>query len=180
MNLTLKSLVLIGSATAVCAQDFQLGTHGAVNDSGEISVPSTDFRSGWVMLGSWTILDGEEASGMHVVYTQPDAVAAYLETGEFPDGTVLVKELLSAKTQTLTTGTVASADEVEGWFVMIKDREGRFGGNPLWGNGWGWAQFDANDPENTFTENYEDECIACHEPAEETDWVYVEGYPILK
>jgi len=28
---------------------------------------------------------------------------------------------------------------------MIKDRKGRFTGNDLWSDEWGWALFDAND-----------------------------------
>jgi hypothetical protein len=72
------------------------------------------------------------------------------------------------------------AHEVEGWFVMIKDAKSRFPDHGLWGNGWGWALFYADDPATTITEDYEAECIACHIPAEATDWIYVDGYPNLK
>jgi hypothetical protein len=106
-------------------------------------------------------------------------VDAYRETGAFPDGAVIVKELFAAATEDMTTGRVSHAHEVEGWFVMIKDAKGRFPDHGLWGDGWGWALFYADDPSTTVTEDYEAECIACHIPAEETDWIYVEGYPQL-
>ena len=33
------------------------------------------------------------------------------------------------------------------WFVMIKDEKGRYPGNPLWGDGWGWALFKTDAPD---------------------------------
>ena len=107
-------------------------------------------------------------------------VDAYRETGAFPDGAVIVKELFGTATEDMTTGRVSHAHEVEGWFVMIKDAKGRFPDHGLWGNGWGWALFNADDPSTPVTEDYEAECIACHVPAEGTDWIYVEGYPGLQ
>lgn len=40
----------------------------------------------------------------HVVYTQPETIICYRKHGRFSDGAVLVKELLNAKTMTMTTG----------------------------------------------------------------------------
>jgi hypothetical protein len=96
------------------------------------------------------------------------------------NGAVIVKELLKAVTAPMTTGTVSRGSEVEGWFIMIKDTEGRFTSNPLWGDGWGWALFNANKPDIPVTENYKTECIGCHIPARNDDWIYIKGYPVLK
>jgi hypothetical protein len=63
---------------------------------------------------------------------------------------------------------------------MIKDSKNRFSGNPLWGDGWGWAFFKAGDSTNSITRDYKAECIGCHIPAKQTDWVYTQGYPSLK
>ena len=109
---------------------------------------------------------------------QPKAIAAYRKTGKFPDGAVLVKELLNAKTGPMTTGTISWGHEIEGWFIMVKDTKNRFPGNKLWGDGWGWFLFDAG--KNLTTKDYKAECIGCHIPAKRNDWVYVEGYPILR
>ena len=151
-----------------------------VDADGAISVPP-DFRE-WAFLGTWSIAGDDEeggAAGFHHVYTQPETIVSYRRTGEFPDGAVLVKELIETETGDMTTGRVSWAKRVSGWFVMIKDRQGRFKGNPLWGDGWGWALFDADDPATTVTEDYKSDCIPCHVPAEKDDWVYVRGYPVL-
>lgn len=178
-----RATALAALSTAVAgsalAQDFGLDTHGAVGPAGEIRVPNVDYRSEWVALGNWITNGGEFADEIHTVYTQPEAVAAYRETGAFPDGTVVVKELLAAEAQEMTTGFISHATTLNGWFVMVKDTEGRFADSALWGDGWGWAQFDAEAPLETFTENYQDECRACHVPAQETDWLYTWGYPAL-
>ena len=151
-----------------------------VDADGAISVPP-DFRE-WAYLGTWSIAGDDEeggAAGFHNVYTQPETIVSYRRTGEFPDGAVLVKELIETETGDMMTGRVSWAKRVSGWFVMIKDRQGRFKGNPLWGDGWGWALFDADDPATTVTEDYKSDCIPCHVPAEKDDWVYVRGYPVL-
>jgi hypothetical protein len=63
---------------------------------------------------------------------------------------------------------------------MVKDEKGRFNNNPNWGNGWGWALFKANDPTKNVSTNFQDDCIGCHVPAQDTGWVYIQGYPTLK
>lgn len=178
---TIVPAVLAAFASeAAFAQDFPLDTQGAVGPAGEIRVPAVDYRGEWAMLGSW-ITNGEGAAEeIHTVYAQREAVAAYRAAGAFPDGTVVVKELLSAEARDMTTGYISHATELNGWFVMVKDAEGRFPDNPLWGEGWGWAQFDAARPTRTFTEDYKAECRACHVPAQDTDWLYTWGYPALQ
>ena len=153
-----------------------------VDEKGDITIPK-DFRS-WQFLGTWAVATDEDdevgSKGFHNVYTQPETVSAFRSTGKFPDGAVLVKELLTATTNTMTTGEVSHATETEGWFIMIKDTQGRFKGNPLWGDGWGWALFNADGPATTVTEDYKDDCISCHVPAQKDDWIYLRGYPALK
>lgn len=153
-----------------------------VDGEGNIKVP-TDYRSDWDYLGTWSIAskkEGEGAAEFHGVYTQPGTIEEFRKTGKFPDGAVLVKELLQTKTASLTTGKVSWGTEIKGWFVMIKDTEGRFSGHRLWGDGWGWALFNADDPTTTVTKDYKTECIPCHLPAKQDDWVYIYGYPPLR
>ena len=63
---------------------------------------------------------------------------------------------------------------------MIKDANGRFADNPLWGDGWGWALYKPDDPLKNVATDYSKDCISCHVPAKATDWVYIEAYPTLK
>lgn len=170
--------VLIGG-TALAQSTTANGFETAVDDTGAIRMPDVDFRAEWTMLGTYSIAGEEGAEGLHVVYTQPGVAQAYRETGSFPDGTVLIKELLGTTTEDLTTGTVSYAADTSGWFVMVKTATPRFKDNPLWGDGWGWAYFDAEDPTTTPTTDYKAECQGCHIPARKTDWVYVRGYPVL-
>ncbi len=63
---------------------------------------------------------------------------------------------------------------------MIKDTAGRFPDNPLWGEGWGWALFNMDDPPKLTTTNFRTDCLGCHIPAKATDYVFINGYPTLK
>ena len=168
---------------AAAAESFTATYGSLVDDAGNISLPK-DYRSDWTFLGAWSIAqkdvaDGQGAAGLHNVYTQPGVAEYFGENGSFPDGAVLVKELFKTVTAPMSTGTVSRAGEVEGWFVMVKDTQGRFMASQLWGDGWGWAFFAADQPEKTVTKDYKTECIGCHIPAREDDWIYVSGYPVL-
>jgi len=61
----------------------------------------------------------------------------------------------------------------------LKDAKGRFSANDLWGDGWGWALFEAKDPKRNVATNYRTDCKTCHIPAKKDYWVYVRGYPAL-
>jgi cytochrome c len=86
---------------------------------------------------------------------------------------------MSASGAELTTGSANWAVQPKVWFVVVKDRQGRFPQNPLWGDGWGWALFEATQPDRQTATDYRKDCLACHEPARGTDLVYVQGYPVL-
>src|SRR5215470_5258499 len=152
-----------------------------VDATGKLRVPQ-DYRTTYQSLGSWAIAadEGRGSKEVHVVLASPGSIEAYRKDGHFPDGTVLVKEVFKAATKELTTGTVSSADQLKGWFVMVRDSAGRHSGNALWGDGWGWSWFDAADPSKSKSANYMFECKSCHVPAQASDWVYVDGYPALR
>jgi hypothetical protein len=154
----------------------------AVADSiGNLHVPH-GYRTTYQLLGSWAVAknQGQGSKELHVVYASPGTIAAYRNDGRFPDGAVLVKEVYQAATGQMTTGTVSRAETLKGWFVMLKDANGRYAGNKLWGDGWGWSWFDADNPSKTTSTDYKINCLGCHVPARDSDWVYVDGYPPLK
>jgi len=176
------------SAISNADESFVSAYGNLVDDAGNISLPE-GFRTDWAFLGTWSVAEadvdrsseasGHGAAGLHNVYTQRGVAEYFQENGTFPDGAVIVKELLKANTATMTTGVVSRGHAVEGWFVMVKDTEGRFHSNPLWGDGWGWALFNADNPNVPTTQNYKTECVGCHIPARKDDWIYVSGYPVL-
>jgi hypothetical protein len=156
-------------------------TQAAVDAEGNLHVPP-DYRTTYEALGSWAIAadEGRGSKELHVVLASPGSIEAYRKDGRFPDGTVLVKEVFETATKEMTTGTVSHAEKLKGWFVMVKDSAGRYPGNALWGDGWGWSWFDAADPTKTTSTDYRLNCKSCHVPARATDWIYVDGYPALK
>lgn len=175
----LVTVSVTAAASAQTTKGMSAENAPGVGDGGSISVPDVDYRKDWSFLGGYSVL-GEEGVDLHAVYTQPETVEAYRETRQFPDGAVLVKELFKTETADLTTGTASWASERVGWFVMVKDSVGSFPDNPLWGDGWGWAFFGADNSTTTTTTDYKAECLECHEPVRDTDLSYVQGYPALQ
>jgi len=154
--------------------------NAAADASGNIRVPA-NYRTTYEFLGSWAVAadQGAGAKQQHIVYASPGAVAAYRKSGHFPDGTVLVKEVYATSTGSMTTGTVSHELALQGWFVMVVDSENDHPGNKLWGDGWGWSWFDANNSLKTTSTDYKTDCQSCHVPARSTQWIYVQGYPAL-
>ena len=178
------------SAMVALAADGQTGTTTSGNEpkaeavadgTGNLHVPDA-YRTTYQALGSWAVASdqGRGSKELHVVFASPGAVAAYLKDGGFADGAVLVKEVFQAATTQMTTGSVSRAETLKGWFVMVKDSNGRYAGNKLWGDGWGWSWFDAANPSKTTSTDYKINCLPCHVPAQSSDWVYVGGYPPLR
>lgn len=160
-------------------------------ETGAISVPE-DYTK-WATLGTWAHANTEGAPGSkeyHVVYTQPSTIEYYKKHGGFPDGAVLVKELIHAETMKMTTGpAVSHATTIKGWFVLVRDTQGRYKNSKLWGDGWGWSLFNAPDSKKTVSKDYQEDCIACHLPAlelapasakKDDKWIYTLGYPVLQ
>ncbi|MGR8932123.1 MAG: cytochrome P460 family protein [Gammaproteobacteria bacterium] len=182
-NRWLKTLawLFLACGSNVQAGDLAGETYSKyVDKHGDIRLPD-DFRQRWAHLGSWVVEDSKSPGyGFHDVYAQPWAVDAFKRNGRFPDGTVLVKEIRGLSSGELTTGTAMWAADAKVWFVMIKDDKQRFPANRHWGEGWGWALFNASAPAVNVSSGYRDSCLACHMPAKASDWVFLSGYPDLR
>ena len=158
------------------AQENSFSPH--VDGKGNIQFPE-DFRTSMVHLGSWFVPEGD-ASGFHDVFTEKKSVEAFRKTGKFPDGATLVKELRAAKAGSYSTGAgVNHSTTIKQWFVMIKEANKRFPDNPVWGDGWGWALFKTDSLDKNSASDYKIDCLGCHVPAKDKDWIYTEAYPIL-
>jgi hypothetical protein len=148
-----------------------------VDAKGNIRKPA-DYRDRYQALGVYTVLN-PAGNEMHYTYATPGTAEFYRKNKRFADGTVLVKEVLATNHARLTTGDAHWAEGTKVWFVMIKDDKKRFPDNPLWGNGWGWALFKSDAPDTQVATDFKKDCLGCHIPAQQTDWVYVSGYPVL-
>lgn len=183
MNLhTSAAFILTALFVGLTAQAEELARETYTNYVDELGGirPPEGFRLSWTHLGTWVVSDEKAPGyGFHDVYTQGLAAKKFRETGKFPDGTVLVKEIRKVRSGKLTTGEAAWATDNTVWFVMVKDDQGRFEKHPHWGEGWGWALYEAKAPQVNVSKGYRRDCLACHTPAKETDWVFVHGYPTL-
>jgi hypothetical protein len=190
ISASILTLVVLGTLVVTTHAEKPFAPNVDIK-TGAISVPKNYTR--WATLGTWAHASTEGEPGSkeyHVVYTQPETIDYYQKHGRYPDGAVLVKELLNAETMQMTTGpAVSHATTLKGWFVLVRDTQGRYKESKLWGDGWGWSLFNAPDSKKTVSTDYQENCIACHLPArdlakpdaqEEDKWIYTLGYPILQ
>ena len=153
--------------------------YNLVDKDGILHKPA-DYRDRYQALGVFSVADLNGNVDLHYTYAPPGTAEYYRKNGKFADGTVLVKEVFATDHGQMTTGDVHWAKGTKVWFVMIKDEKGRYPGNPLWGDGWGWALYKSDAPDKQVGTDYKKDCLGCHVPAKMTDWVYVQGYPVLK
>lgn len=151
-----------------------------VDEEGKMTLPA-DLLTNWELIGMNGLMAEDKTSvvSLHSVFTQPEAAKYFKDNGQFADGTILIKEIRNAKMTTGTTGLVGYSDDVDVWFMMVKDTQGRFEGNADWGSGWGWALFSGDDMTTNTSRGWEQECMGCHLPVKEQDWVHSSHYPGL-
>lgn len=156
------------------------GTPGKyVDKEGTIRLPE-DYRLDWIHLGTWYLEDNKGGPGdVHDVYAEPEAVVTFRNTGKWPHGATIVKEVRASRKGKMTTGNAHWDGQIIQWFVMVKDTELTFAANSNWGRGWGWGLYSIDDPKKNISTDCKIDCVGCHTPAEKTDWIYTHGYPIL-
>jgi len=175
----LSFVLLVGSQQLRSQSKATSSGFDLVDATGNIRKP-LDYRDHYPSLGTFVVLDPTGGDQMHNTYASPGTAEYYRKTGKYADGTVLVKEVFGTDHARMTTGDAHWASGTKVWFVMIKDEKGRYRGNPLWGDGWGWALFKSDAPDKQVATDYKKDCLGCHIPAKATDWVYIQGYPVLK
>ena len=179
------TLLLTSQAQLASAQMANTGP-AKITDDNQTSIPG-GFRK-WVFLGAPLTpngLNGGEAGfpEFHHVYIEPGAFAAYEQTGEFPEGTTIVKELVLLKeadyedsSRDEPSGRGYFADRFAGIDMMVKDTE-RFAET----SGWGFFNFGHHAP--PYAETAEaapnDSCAFCHTANATHDMVFTTFYPIL-
>jgi len=121
----------------------------------------------------------------HHVYIEQKNVDAYLRTGSFPEGTVIVKELTRVLDPTFPDGS-RKEPSGRGYFngayngidLSMKDSK-RFANT----NGWGFFTFGHHPlPYNkTSAERPATECAGCHiANVAKTDMTWIQFYPLLR
>jgi hypothetical protein len=117
---------------------------------------------------------GAKAGSRHVfdnVFVNPEAYTRFLETGTWPDKTVLVLEIRSAEGRGSINrgGSYQGADRV-GIEIHVKD-SARFPGK--------WAFFDFSGGNTAKIIPQSAECYSCHAAHGGVDTTFVQFYPTL-
>jgi hypothetical protein len=158
------------------------------NADGTVQLP-TGFRK-WVFVGAPLTPNGlnngkANFPEYHHVYIEKKNVDAYLKTGSFPEGTVIVKELTRVLNPTFPDGS-RTEPSGRGFFngayngidMSIKDSK-RFAKT----NGWGFFTFGHHPMpyEKTSAERPISECAGCHiANVASTDMTWIQFYPLLR
>jgi hypothetical protein len=138
--------------------------------------PPSDYRE-WIFLSSGVDMSYNPramASGHTMfdnVFVNPEAYKSFVETGTWPDKTVLVLEVrgAQAKGSINHTGHFQTAD-LMGVEVHVKD-EARFPGK------WAFFGFDDEKPAKMIPTTAE--CYSCHAKSAAVDTTFVQFYPTL-
>ena len=170
------------------AQQAKMAGGAQYTPDGKMKLP-TGYRE-WVFLGAPVTpnaLNGGKANfpEFHNVYVETSNFDAYMKTGTFPEGTVLVKELVLLQKPTFPDGSQQEPSGrgfFEGNFncmdVSVKDTK-KYAKT----NGWGYYTFGHHpEPcEATAAEKSVAECAGCHiANVAQTDMTYEQFYPVLR
>ncbi|GKS68678.1 cytochrome P460 [Nitrosomonas sp. PY1] len=138
-----------------------------------------DYRE-WIFVGAPVtpndMNDGKPAfPEFHNVYIDPTSWGHWKKTGEFRDGTVIVKELTSVGTKESASGNGYFPGEFNGIAAMVKDSK-RYPDKP--GN-WAFFGFESYEAKQGAIQD-DDACAACHKKHAAQDMVFIQHYPVLR
>ena len=186
LGLAASGVYLLVAKPVAAAQTEQSSV--VFNADGTMQLP-TGFRK-WVFVGAPLTPNGlnDGKAGFpeyHHVYVEQKNVDAYLKTGEFPEGTVIVKELTRVLDPTFPDGSRKEPSgrgyfngEYNGIDLTIKDSK-RFAKT----NGWGFFTF-GHHPlpyDRVAAEKPVTECAGCHiAKVAATDMTWIQFYPLLR
>lgn len=180
------SLLLEVSTRPIAAQDKPFTAQ--FDSDGKLKRP-TGYRA-WVFVGAPLTPNGlnngkANFPEYHHVYIEKRNVDAYLKTGSFPEGTVIVKELTRVLNPSFPDGSRTEPSgrgyfngEYNGMDVTVKDSK-RFAQT----NGWGFFNYGhhAWPLAETSTEASAAECAGCHiANVAQTDMTWIQFYPLLR
>ena len=164
------------AADSMQAQSPAKNTHvPRYTSDGRMEAPA-DYRE-WIFLSSGVDMSYNPRamamghSMLDNVFVNPEAYKAFLETGTWPDKTILVLEVRGAETKGSInhTGHFQTADMM-GMEVHVKD-EARFPGK------WAFFGFDDEKPAKMIPASAD--CYSCHRKHAAVDTTFVQFYPTL-
>jgi len=179
--LAVGALLLCSTAPSFAAGKRMGGKGPHFTKEGELVMPK-QYRH-WVFVGAPVtpndLNNGKAAfPEFHYVYMDPKSFAAYRKTGKFPDGTMLLKELVSVGSKSAASGNGYFAGDYIGVAMAVKD-SARFAKEP--GN-WAYFNFmgDGGKALPSAKALPTASCNGCHEKNAAEDWVFTQFYPVLR
>lgn len=185
----LTGALLVLASDPLAAQDD--GYTPEFTPGGQLVLPEAAIWREWPYVGAPltpNALNGGEAPfpEFHSVYIDPESWEHWRETGEFRDGTVLAKELVTVyDVNALPDGSTEQVSgrgyfmgDFAGFEIAYKSAE-RFPDEP--GN-WAYFSFGHHAPpyaEATAAQPTET-CNSCHGAAAAEDYVFTQFYPVLR
>ena len=174
-RVTLGLILPIVAASAVAEEYFTI-------KDGQLERP-TGYRE-WVYVGTPVtpndLNDGKAAfPEHHNVYIDPESWAHWKKTGEFREGAILMKELVSVGSKTAVSGNGYFQGDFIGLEATIKSKK-HFPDEP--GN-WAYYSFSTPDHKTLAAEAKAfpaASCNGCHAGAAADDWVFTQYYPVLR
>jgi hypothetical protein len=157
----------------LAAAVFFLAFAGAASAE-EAKSSSIEFPAGyrqWTHVKSMVIHSDKhplygQFGGIHHVYVSPDGVRAMTKGGSFPDGTVLVFDLLEAKDD--NGAWVEGPRKLVAVMVKARDKYKRTGG-------WGFEAFKGDSRTERLVTDPVEQCFTCHQQQKDNDFVF-SGY----
>ena len=184
-NVTVGIAVLVGIAglSYVLAASAAPpgGTTAAVEFTPDGKLKKPDGYRNWEYIGAVVtpndLNDGEAAfPEFHSVYMDPESFAHYEKTGEFRDGTVIIKELIGVGAKEASSGKGYFMGDFRGLEASIKDSK-RFKDEP---GSWAYFSFGHKYPlKAEATKQAAASCNACHQASAAKDDVFTQYYPVL-
>jgi hypothetical protein len=173
--------LLIGLSSILVSNVIYAEEYFNINN-GELERP-TGFRE-WIYVGT-PVTPNELNNGKaafpehHNVYIDPKSWAHWKKTGEFRDGTILMKELVSVGSKAAVSGSGYFQGDFIGLEATIKSKK-HFPNEP--GN---WAYYSFSNPDlKTLNDSAKAfpaaSCNGCHAGAAADDFVFTQYYPVLR
>ena len=181
LKLALCYSLFLGFSATLLSTSVHAREYFAIKD-GELQRPA-GYRE-WIYVGT-PVTPNDMNNGKaafpehHNVYIDPDSWAHWKKTGEFRDGTILIKELVSVGSKSAVSGNGYFQGDFIGLEATIKSKK-HFPSEP--GN---WSYFSFSTPDHkSLTESAKPfpaaACNACHQGAAADDFVFTQYYPVLR
>ena len=188
LGLAASAVYLVVAKPVAASQSEQ--SSAVFESDGKLKLPDPQTFRRWVFVGAPLTPNGlnngkANFPEYHHVYIEQKNVDAYLKTGEFPEGTIIVKELTRVLDPKFPDGS-RSEPSGRGYFngqyngidVTVKDSK-RFAKT----NNWGFFTF-GHHPlpySQSAEEAPASECASCHQTfVAKTDMTWVQFYPLLR